>query len=311
MWSERGWCHGSFEQQLKGKHVTDSKGSWIEQFERFAARKTRLATTVALPPYVTELDDPADDAVAVGNPWSKRLFDGPFYLSPAASARRPACSLVFVQSADGNTRTPDPGVLGGGNIDKHLIYEGLSRVAADAVLAGAGTVRRSELVFSVWHPELVDLRISLGCSRHPIQIVATFNGLELDDTLLFNLPEISVLLLTVPSAAEKMHQAITVRPWITVLMMHRPADLPQAFERLRSMGIARVSCIGGRTLAGHLLEARLIDDVYLTTGVNPGGEPDTPLSSAPWRGRTVVRKRGTGVERGVIFEHVLPSVGGD
>jgi hypothetical protein len=49
-----------------------------------------------------------------------------------------------------------------------------------------------------------------------------------------------------------------------------------------------------------------IDDVYLTTGRNTGGEPGTPLSSASWRGRTVVRKVGTGVEHGVIFEHVLP-----
>jgi hypothetical protein len=52
-----------------------------------------------------------------------------------------------------------------------------------------------------------------------------------------------------------------------------------------------------------------LTDVYLTTGVNAGGEPGTPLSSAPWRGRTVVRKRGTGVEQGVMFEHLLPSGG--
>jgi riboflavin biosynthesis pyrimidine reductase len=151
--------------------------------------------------------------------------------------------------------------------------------------------------------------MSLGLSRHPVQIVATVRGLELDDTLLFNLPDLPVLLLTVASAARRMHHAITVRPWITLLLMDEPEDLPRAFERLRSMGLARVSCIGGRTIAGHLLDARLIDDVYLTTGLNVGGEPGTPLSSAPWRGRTVVRKRGTGVEEGVIFEHLLPSGG--
>ena len=125
---------------------------WLGRFEKFVARKTRLATTVPLPPYLTELDDPEANAFAIGNAWTNRLFDGPFYLSPAANPSRPACSLVFVQSSDGNTRTPDPGVLGGGNTDKHLIYEGLSRVAADAVLAGAETVRGSEVMFSVWHP---------------------------------------------------------------------------------------------------------------------------------------------------------------
>jgi riboflavin biosynthesis pyrimidine reductase len=270
------------------------------------ARKTRLAATASLPPYRTELDDHDANALALENAWTNRLFDGPFYLSPAATPLRPACSLVFVQSSDGNTSADDPGVLGGGNTDTHLVYEGLSRVAADAVLAGAQTVRGSDVIFSVWHPQLVDLRMSLELPRHPVQIVATLRGLELADTMLFNLPAVRVLLLTVPSAAEQMSRAIKVRPWITPLLMESPGDLRRAFERLRSTGIVRISCIGGRTLAGHLLDAGLVDDVYLTTGRNTGGEPGTPLSSAPWRGRTIVRKSGTGVERGVIFEHLLP-----
>jgi riboflavin biosynthesis pyrimidine reductase len=270
------------------------------------ARKTRLAATASLPPYRTELDDHDANALALENAWTNRLFDGPFYLSPAATPLRPACSLVFVQSSDGNTSADDPGVLGGGNTDTHLVYEGLSRVAADAVLAGAQTVRGSDVIFSVWHPQLVDLRMSLELPRHPVQIVATLRGLELADTMLFNLPAVPVLLLTVPSAAEQMSRAIKVRPWITPLLMESPGDLRRAFERLRSTGIVRISCIGGRTLAGHLLDAGLVDDVYLTTGRNTGGEPGTPLSSAPWRGRTIVRKSGTGVERGVIFEHLLP-----
>jgi riboflavin biosynthesis pyrimidine reductase len=286
--------------------MTSSKHDWVERFETFAAAKTRMATTAPLPPYLTELDEP-ENAIPIGNAWSRRLFDGPFYLSPAASPSRPACSLVFVQSADGNTSAADPGLLGGGNTDRHLVYEGLSRVAAEAVLAGAETVRESEVVFSVWHPELVDLRRSLGLPRHPLQIVATVRGVELEETLLFNLSDIRVVLLTVASAAERMREAVSIRPWITLVVMDASQDLFRAFERLRAMGIARISCIGGRTLAGHLLEARLIDDVYLTTGLNVGGDAGTPLSSAPWRGRSVVRKRGTGVEQGVIFEHLLPS----
>jgi riboflavin biosynthesis pyrimidine reductase len=280
---------------------------WLGRFEQFAARKTRLAATASLPPYRTELEAPDANALALGNAWTKRLFDGLFYLSPAATALRPACSLVFVQSSDGNTCVDDPGVLGGGNTDTHLVYEGLSRVAADAVLAGARTVRGSDVMFSVWHPQLVDLRMSLELPRHPAQIVATLRGLDLADTMLFNLPAVRVLLLTIASAAEQMSHAITIRPWITPLLMEGPGDLRRAFDQLRSIGVARISCVGGRTLAGHLLNAGLIDDVYLTTGRKTGGEPGTPLSSAPWRGRTVVRKRGTGVEQGVIFEHLLPS----
>jgi len=278
---------------------------WNARFEQFVARKTRAATSAPLLPLRTELDEPAQDAIAIGNAWSTQLFDGRFYVSPA-HAGRPSCSLVFVQSLDGNTATPDPGLLGGGNTDKHLIYEGLSRVAADAVLAGAETVRGGEVMFSIWHPQLVDLRMSLGLPRHPIQIVATLRGLDLADSMLFNIPDVPVLLLTVAAAAEPMSRAIESRPWIRLLLMAEPADLRGAFERLQSIGICRISCVGGRTLAGHLLEAELIEDIYLTTGRVRGGEPGTPLSSSPWRGRTVVRKAGTGADEGVIFEHLLP-----
>jgi riboflavin biosynthesis pyrimidine reductase len=285
--------------------VTRSRDEWKERFERFVAARVALAASVPLPPYVTVIESPPPGAAAVGNAWSTRLFDGPFYMSPVPPGR-PACSLVFVQSSDGNTVARDPGSLGGGDTDKHLVYEGLSRVAADAVLAGADTVRGGNVIFSVWHPELIDLRLSLGLPRHPTQIVATIRGVGLDDALLFNVPDVPVVLVTVADGAGRMRDAIDVRPWVTPLVMTGPGDLPRTFERLASMGVGRISCIGGRTLAGQLLDARLVDDVYLTTGMKTGGEPDTPLFAAPWPGRAAVRKRGTGIEAGVTFEHLTP-----
>lgn len=278
---------------------------WRDRFERFAREKTRAALTASLPPYETEWETPPEHATSIGNAWSARLFDGPFYLSPP-SPRRPACCLVFVQSADGNTGAADPATLGGGSTDKHLVYEGLSRVAADAVLVGARTVRGHDLVFSVWHPELVSLRASLGQPRHPVQIVAALQGLPVERMLLFNVAEIPSMLLTTADALRQMEQAIRRRPWISSIVMNGPGDLPHAFDRLRANGIARVSCVGGRTLAASLLDANLADDVYLTTAARAGGEPDTPLSPRPWRGSVVVRKHGTDAESGVVFEHVLP-----
>ena len=276
----------------------------MTEFERFAARKTHIATTDDLPPYTTEYDNPPVRAAAIGNAWSRRLFDGPFYVSPPATPERPACSLVFVQSSDGNTVARDPSVLGGGKTDLHLIYEGLSRVAADAVMAGAETVRGSRLVLSVWHPELVAMRQSLGLPRHPAQVVATVRGLNLAETLLFNVPEIPVVLMTVPHGWRAMRGALEARPWITPVVMEAPVSLGAAFARLRTMGISRISCIGGRTVARQLIELGLVDDVYLTCGNRAGGKPGTPLFSEPW-GRVCVRKRGTGVEDGVVFEHLV------
>jgi riboflavin biosynthesis pyrimidine reductase len=280
---------------------------WRTQFDTFAAAKTRQAVNATLPPYVTESEAPDSAVRTIGNAWTRARFDGNFYVSPARSPLRPACSLVFVQSEDGNTEALDPGALGGGDTDKHLIYEGLSRVAADAVLAGAETARGGNTIFSVWRPELVHLRSALGLPRHPAQIVATLRGMKIESSLLFNVPDVPVFVLTVPAAASEMHEAASARSWITLVVMQRADELPQAFERLRASGIATISCIGGRNLAGQLLAANLGDDVYLTTAPRAGGVPGTPISPRPWRGRVIARKHGTGPERGVLFEHVVPA----
>ena len=279
---------------------------WRERFERWAADKLRRAAAAPLPRYVTDLDRPEPGMDAIGNEWTSRLFDGPFYVTRPHTPRRPACSLVFVQSADGNTGAGNPGTLGGGDTDTHLIYEGLSRVAAQAVLAGAATVRGSGVVFSVWHPQLVQLRAALGFPRHPVQIVATMRGLDPDAELIFNVPDIPVIVLGPPTALDTMRSALEPRPWIMPLVMDG-ADPRPAFAQLVSMGIERVSCVGGRTFAASLIDADLVDEIYLTTAPAPGGAPGTPVHRGAWRGRTVVRKHGTGEEDGVIFEQILPA----
>jgi riboflavin biosynthesis pyrimidine reductase len=277
--------------------------AWRDAFSAFIERKTREAASAATPPYATELDQPEATLIAVGNSWTATKFGGRFYLTPSAGRSRPACSLVFVQSADGNTGTRNPSALGGGETDKHVVYEGLSRVAADAVLAGARTVRGGQMVFSVWHPELVDLRRSLGLPRHPTQIVATLSGLDVDTGLLFNLPEISIVLLATADAMASMSERLKERPWIRTIVMENPDRLDAAFGELRALGIGQISCIGGRTLARALLARELIDDVYLTTSPKPGGEPGTQMFSRELDASPVVRKHGTAEESGVVFEH--------
>ena len=272
-------------------------------FADYVAAKEAEAARAVLSPLTTEVSSPPNGAMAIGNAWTRRMFDGDFYVS-TPRPDRPSVSLVFVQSRDGNTGAPDPSTLGGGELDKHVVYEGLSRVGADAVLAGAQTIRSGRIVLSVWHRELVKLRESLDLPRHPIQIVATLRGLPFDESLIFNVPELRVVLLTIPSWVALMHEPLAARPWITPVTMETPADLPAAFEQLRDLGIERISCVGGRTLAGQLLEAGLIDDVYLTTTAKKGGEPNTPLSPKAHAGRVVVRKHGTGADTGVVFEQV-------
>jgi riboflavin biosynthesis pyrimidine reductase len=271
--------------------------------DEFARKKVAEALRAPIPGFATAFDRAPGDMQPIGNEWTRRLFDGPFHLTPVPPSGLPACSLVFVQSRSGNTGARDPGALGGGATDKHLIYEGLSRVAADAVLAGAETIRGGQLVFSVWHPELEILRHALGKPRHPAQIVATLRGLPIEGSLFFNVPEIPVFVLTTASWAAEMQREFAARPWITPIVMNGPDGMRGAFEELRARGINRISCVGGRTLATHLIDLALVQDVYLTTSPQEGGEPGTPMYPRELPGEVIVRKYGRAEEGGVVFEH--------
>ena len=237
----------------------------------------------------------------IGNAWSREYFDGPFYLF-ATPADRPAISLVFVQTQDGNTGAPNPEDLGGGQTDKHLIYEGLSRVAADAVLAGASSVGHS-VFFTVNHPELAALRLELGFTRHPAQMIISNDGNFDLSARVLTTPDARVFLLAGDACTRKVAGQIAQRPWITLIPTR--GDLPSTFARLRhEYGIGRISAVGGRMTATSLVDAGLVQDIYLTTSPIAGGEPNTPwyVGERSPRLETIVAKKEV-TEAPIRFEH--------
>jgi riboflavin biosynthesis pyrimidine reductase len=282
---------------------------WTSRFDAFAARKTQAAATASMPGYL-QMDASGDTSSLdrFGSKWTKRLFDGPFFESPIPADELPALNAVFVQSADGNTGARNPSDLGGGETDKHLIYEGLSRVRAEAVLAGASTIRDSQMILSVWHPELVRLRESFGLPRHPAQVVATRTGrLGIESGLMFNVPDVPVFILTTAQGAETLKRRVDERPWITIVAGSEEPHLVAGLQRLRAgHDIRRISCIGGRSLATELFDAGVVQDLYLTTSAKRGGEPGTPFytGTKPLHTACVLRKSGRHVEAGVVFEHL-------
>jgi riboflavin biosynthesis pyrimidine reductase len=231
-------------------------------------------------------------------------YDGDFNLLKPGN-HSTAVSLVFVQSKNGNTGG-DPGALGGGATDTHLIYEGLSRVAADAVLAGARSIG-ARTVFSVWHPELVALRKSLGLPRHPAQIVVSRHA-HLDfEALLFNVPELRVFVIAAAEHMTRHAPAMAARPWIRHIAQPTD-DLRSALQELREEeGIHRISAVGGRATASHLVDNGLAQDLYLTTTAHDGGQPETPWYSGANtpQTRVITRKQWLDGASRILFEHVL------
>ena len=257
-----------------------------------------------LPPYKTiAIDLQHGHFRAIGNPWTRALFDGDFYRS-ASNGDIPVTNLVFVESREGNTGADDPSTLGGGETDKHLIYEGLARVDADAVFAGATTARSDELVFSVWHPELVKLRLDLGKPRHPAQVVVVSrSSLHFETALMFEERDLPIYLVTTSDAAASLRLQVATRPWISVIDGGQPLSMRTALRALKSHGIETMSAVGGRTTARALLREGVIRDLYLTTSPKSAGEPNTPLLQEPIDASAVVIKEGTGPETGVRFVH--------
>lgn len=275
---------------------------WRARFEHVSARRAGRAG-VPLSPVRTTLDRARDLALdAVGDAWSSSAFDGPFYQSRATGTL--SMGVVFVQSRDGNTGAKNPSSLGGGAVDEHLVYEGLSRAAADAVVVGAGTLHANSF-FSVWRPELIELRLSLGLPRHPAQVVLSVDGSPCaDDVLLFNLPDVPVFLVTSAAGRDRMSAALESRPWLHAIL---GPSLPAQFAQLHARGMTRFCSIGGRRSASELVDAGLVQDVYLTTTPSSAGEPGTPwyvgkqeLSLEP-----VVVKEWDGPAGVVRFEHLL------
>ncbi len=243
----------------------------------------------------------------IGNGWTREYYDGPFHLPSYDGANVPFVSLVFVQSRDGNTGTDNPEELGGGPIDKHLIYEGLSRVAVDAVLAGAKTADDENTFFSVWHPALVALRQERGLSRHPAQIIVTGRGrINVNTSRVFNVPEVPVYVVTSPPGCRALERVVSSRGWVHLLPMAGD-DLRGSLECLRSeYGIERISAVGGRTTASALLDQQLVQDICVTTTARQAGQRDTPLyvGSRPPRTTPIVRKRGEDEDYPILFEQL-------
>src|SRR6185369_5063220 len=100
----------------------------------------------------------------------------------------------------------------------------------------------------------VALRTSLGLPCYPVQVVATLNGdLDVESSLLYNVPELRVFIVTQDAGAKALAPYLGKRPWIHVLSAGPRSDVIAALKTLRAdHGVARVSSIGGRTLTTQL-----------------------------------------------------------
>lgn len=172
------------------------------------------------------------------------------------------------------------------------------------MLAGASSVGRHQF-FTVTQPELVTLRLELGLPRHPTQMVLSNHGRVDLQARVFTTPDVPVLLLAGPECERKFGPQLRDRPWITLVPIGD--SLEDAFMRVRrEHHIGRISAIGGRVAATSLVDAGLVQDLYLTTSAIDAGEPNTPWYVGERRPAlgAIVRKREARQPSPILFEHL-------
>jgi len=224
----------------------------------------------------------------------ERLFecDGlPVFGLPAAltatyggdfGLNRPQLYANFVSSVDGVVALAGVGesghVVSGDNEPDRFIMA-LLRAAADAILIGAGNLRKAD--GDLWYPETVypatgehfaELRKQLGLQPHPLLVVVTASG-QIDPKQ----PALrDCLIITSPQGETHLRGKLQSGARIAVLTGKR-FDGHSLLELLHAQGLRVILTEGGPSLVGQLLEEGLIDELFLTTsprlfGRRPGDE---------------------------------------
>lgn len=195
-------------------------------------------------------------------------------LAIALRAGRPTLVTNFVSTLDGvisyNTAESDGGGEISGHFEPDRFVMGLLRALADVVLVGAGTVRAAP--DGAWTPDSIHpassaqyaaLRERLGLRPNPITAVVTASGaLDLRHPGLAD-PAVEVVVVTTSAGEAALRQRAVPRH-IDVRSTGDRVQPRDLLEALALRGAELVLCEGGPHLLGQLLEAHLVDEMFLT-----------------------------------------------
>lgn len=177
-------------------------------------------------------------------------------LDPPAHDGRPHLALNFVMTADGRVSYRGRAEIGT-RTDRELMFH--LRGLADAVMVGANTLRSDPFA-----------PVVTGRERQPLAVVVTRSAVLPPDNRFFRFAG-PRLVATVAGADTALlaHAGVEV-----VRLGDREVDLLALLALLRDRGVRFLLCEGGPSLAGQLLAAGLIDELFLTQATLVTAEPD-------------------------------------
>lgn len=229
---------------------------------------------------------------------------------------RPTIVTNFVSTLDGIVTFDPASGKGGGEIsgffEPDRLVMGLLRSLADVVLVGAGTIRADPR--GRWTPESIHpksasdfahIRTTLGLAPQPTTVVVSASGdLDLAHPGLSD-PDVPVVVVTTTAGARRL-DGVSASDELRVVAVGddvvEPADLVAV---LADMNARLVVCEGGPHLFGQLLEAQLVDELFMTLAPQLAGRKEgdrrVPLvdgvafnvADAPWAELVDLRVSGS------------------
>ena len=186
----------------------------------------------------------------------------------------------FVQTIDGVVAipsVPDSNRLVSGGCDADRFVMGLLRAAADAVLIGSGTLRasargrwRPDGVFPAAAEAYAELRRELGLQPQARVAILTASGsIPSDRAVLEDAP----LVLTTNEGAERLAGTLPAGVEVVALPGDAEVDIRLAVELLRERDHRRILSEAGPHVFGSLVEASLVDELFLTVSPLLAGRP--------------------------------------
>jgi len=220
-----------------------------------------------------------------------------------APRERPYVVVNFAVTADGRAALAD-GVSGGIGDDGDLELFRALRGAVDAVMAGTTTLAKERYGRLVRDPERRAARERAGLRPDPVAMVVTRSGRVPAEIPLFDAAEQRVLLYGPPGCPLPPGRAD-----VTLTALDPPALGPALADARARHGVRTLLCEGGPTVFASLLEAGLVDELFLTIAPKlAGGGPGPTITTGPGLDPALALRPGWVLERdGALYLRYLRS----
>jgi 5-amino-6-(5-phosphoribosylamino)uracil reductase len=153
------------------------------------------------------------------------------------------------------------------------------RAGSDAIMVGAGTIRRDNPALLVRSQVRRGLRVARGLPPSPARVTLTSTG-EIDPAARFFTAGAGARLVYVPGmVAGQARQRLAGTP-AEVISAGDPLDLEAVLADLAARGVGRLMVEGGGTVLAQFLAAGLADELDLVVAPVCIGDPAAPRIAA-------------------------------